>query len=178
MVWLVQAAGDREPVLVAARDIPAGTVITEADLAVARVSVDPGVTTVAAVHRTDLLGRIPTGDIPAGALLAQRQFGEFGPPLPGQVLVPVAVPISRMPLEPLHAGDRVLVVDTPAAEADPPTTLPGSIPVEIERVGAADVNGIVVVDVSVAAGDGPALAARSATGRIALVLQPRARTAR
>jgi hypothetical protein len=36
-----------------------------------------------------------------------------------------------------------------------------------------DVNGVTVVDVIVATADGPALAARAATGRIAVVVQPR-----
>ena len=177
VVWLVDYLGHTVPVVVAARDIPAGTAITEADLAIAQVAAAPGVATIPAVHRDALVGRMASGDVPAGAVLAQRQFTEFGPPAAGQVLVPLSLPVSRVPLEPLRAGDRVLVVDTPPADADPPTVLPGSIPAEIEHVGRPDVNGVVVIDVSVAAGDGPALAARSATGRIALVLQPRARAA-
>ena len=64
-------------------------------------------------------------------------------------------------------------MDTPAADADPPAGVPASITAVVVRVGAADLNGVSVVDVTVAPGDGPALAARSATGRIAIVVQPR-----
>lgn len=177
VVWLVQANDHKVAVLVAARDIPAGTVLADGDLGVVRVSVGPGVATIPAAERGELVGRVPIGALPAGTVLAERLFTQNGPPGAGRVLVPVALPLARMPLDPLYAGDRVLVVDTPATDADPPTTLPDSIPARIERVGTPDVNGVVVLDVSVATGDGPALAARSATGRIALVVQPRIRAA-
>ena len=85
----------------------------------------------------------------------------------------MAIPATRMPAGGLAPGDRVLVVDTPAAEADPSAVAPATIPATVVRVGGMDVNGVTVVDVTVATGDGPALAARAATGRIAVVVQPR-----
>ena len=140
-VWLVNTAGQRVPVLVAARDIPFGTTLTQS--------------------------------IMQGSLLSRSEVTAAGPPAAGQVLVGVAVPAARMPAGGLTAGDRVLVVTTPAADADPPSGPPDSVAATVVRVGAADLNGVTVVDVTTAAGDGPALAARAATGRIAIVLEPR-----
>jgi hypothetical protein len=88
-------------------------------------------------------------------------------------MVGVAVSSGRMPTERLSAGDVVLVVETPANDGESPTDLPRTVRATVVRAGEPDVNGMTVVDVTVDDGDGPALAALSATGRIALVLEPR-----
>ena len=87
-------------------------------------------------------------------------------------MVGVAVPSGRMPTERLSAGDTVLVVETPANDGESPTDLPRTVRATVVRAGEPDLNGMTVVDVTVDDGDGPALAALSATGRIALVLEP------
>lgn len=172
-VWLVNTAGQRVPVLVAARDIPFGTTLTQSDLATVDVSVDPSVAVISAGEVDSLVGMTASTTIMQGSLLSRSEVSAAGPPAAGQVLVGVAVPAARMPAGGLTAGDRVLVVTTPAADADPPSGPPDSVAATVVRVGAADLNGVTVVDVTTAAGDGPALAARAATGRIAIVLEPR-----
>ena len=172
-VVLVGSAGQRTAVLALARDVPFGAVVTDADLTRVQVSVDPGVATVPAADLSRVVGQVAASDLHTGQLLTPDALTSAAPPAAGQVLVGVALPAERMPAGSLQPGDEVLVVDTPAAGADPPSTPPASIQATVVRVGAADVNGVSVVDVTVAAGDGPALAARAATGRIAVVLQPR-----
>jgi len=172
-VWLVGAQGQRTSVLMMARDVPYGAVVTDADVTSVEVSLDPSVTVVPAAARDRVVGMSAATALSAGSLVSPGQLTSSTPPGPGQVLVGVAVPAVRMPAGGLLAGDRVLIVDTPAADADPPTGVPGSIPATVVRVGGADLNGVSVVDVTVTPGDGPALAARSATGRIAIVVQPR-----
>lgn len=172
-VWLVSSASQRVPVLVLARDVPYGAPITAADLTTTDVSVDPNVATVPASELDTVVGSVAATSLSAGSLLSRTQFTAAAPPAAGQVLVGVAIPATRMPAGGLGPGDRILVVDTPAAEADPSVVAPATIPATVVRVGGMDVNGVTVVDVTVATGDGPALAARAATGRIALVVQPR-----
>ena len=46
------------------------------------------------------------------------------------------------------------------------------IPATVVRIGAMDVNGVTVVDVTVGPADGPELAIAAANGRVALVVQP------
>jgi SAF domain len=173
VAWLVTSAAQRVPVLVVARDVPYGTTLTAADLAVADVSVDPTVHTVPAAARDEVLGQVAAGHLAAGTLLGPDLLASAAPPGPGEVLVALALPAARIPAGSLQPSDRVLVVDTPPADADPPTSPPGSIAATVVRLAGPDIDGLTVVDVTVAAPDGPTLAARSATGRIAVVVQPR-----
>lgn len=174
-VWLVNRAGHRVGVLVVARAVPYGAVITADDLGRAEVSVDPTVATIPASDASRVVGRVAGTTLTPGALLSWSALTDRAPPGPGQVLVALALPATRMPAGSLHAGDSVLVVDTPPADGAAPTLPPSTIPATVVRLGQPDPNGVTVVDVTVNSTDGPALAARSATGRIALVLQPRGR---
>jgi hypothetical protein len=121
----------------------------------------------------EIVGQVAATTLTPGSLLVFSEVAAAAPPSQGLVLVALAVPASRLPAGPLEAGDHILVVDTPAPGADPPSLPPNTIPATVVRVGDTDANGVTVVDVTVATSAGPALAARSATGRIALVLQPR-----
>jgi hypothetical protein len=172
-VWLVSSTGQRTSVLVMAHDVAYGAPVTDSDLATAEASLDPLVSAFPASERARVVGMIAATTLTTGSLLSPSQLATTTPPAAGQVLVGVAVPATRMPASGLVAGDQILIVDTPAADADPPAGVPATITASVVRVGAADLNGVSVVDVTVAPGDGPALAARSATGRIAIVVQPR-----
>lgn len=173
--WLVNRAGERVSVLAVAQAVPFGEVISADDLSRAEVSVDPTVGTIPAGDVSRVLGRVAATNLTPGSLLSWSAVTDSAPPVPGKVLVAVALPATRMPAGSLHAGDKVLVVDTPPADADAPTLPPSTIPATVVRLGEPDLNGVTVVDVTVSSTDGPALAARSATGRIAVVLQPRER---
>ena len=172
-VFLVNRAGTREDVLSVRQPVAYGSVITADDLATVQVSHDPGLSTMPASQLSLAVGKVATTQLAPGSLLTASELADTAPPAAGQVLVALAVPPSRLPAGSLQPGDRLLVVDTPAAGADAPTLPPATVTASVVRLGPPDVNGITVVDVIVAAKDGPSLAARSATGRIALVLQPR-----
>lgn len=167
VVWLVGAAGHRVEVIAIRQEVPYGQRISAEDLGVARISVDPGVVVVPAVNRSSLVGQVATTRLLPGMILAPGMVEPGSEPGPGRVLVPVAVAPERMPAGGLRAGDRILAVD-----AEP--TGPGGavVPATVVRVGPPDVNGSAVVDVTVSAADGPALAVAAANGRIALVVQP------
>lgn len=169
-VWLVAAAGDRTDVVVLARDVGYGVTLAAEDLAVAAVAAEPSVSVVSADDVASVVGMVAASDLRAGSLLSTAQLTASGPPGPGEVLVPLPVGAERLPAGGLVAGDRLLVVDTPSVDGDPPQTEPRTFDVSVVRVGAADLNGVSVLDVAAAEGDGPALAARAATGRFALVL--------
>jgi hypothetical protein len=169
-VWLVASAGDRTDVVMLARDVPYGAAITADDLTTTAVAVDPSVATVAADGGAALIGQLATANLVAGSLLAPSDVAPTGPPGPGEALVPLPATADRLPASGLRAGDRLLVVDTPTQAADPPTEDPGTFEVVVARVGSPDLNGVSVVDVVASAADGPAIAARAATGRFALVL--------
>jgi hypothetical protein len=171
-VWLVNSTSNRFPVLALARDVSYGDTITRADLTTTDVAHDPSVRTVAADQASTVVGTVAATTLVKGSLLSPTQLAVAAPPGAGQVLVPLAMPASRLPAGGLQAGDRILVIDTPPADADVPDTAPGTIAATVVRVGRADLNDVTVIDVTAATGDGPALAVRSATGRFALVVQP------
>lgn len=172
-VWLVNGAGHRVPVLIVTRPVAMGSTITAADVGRAEVSVDTGVGTVPAAQESAVVGRVAAAGLVAGQMLAPGLVTDAGPPAVGQVLVVLSLPAARLPAGGLHPGDRILVVNTPPADAEPPTSVPASIPATVVRQGAPDLNGVRAVDVTTATGDGPSLAATAATGRIAVIVQPR-----
>ncbi|KGM11877.1 SAF domain-containing protein [Cellulomonas carbonis] len=171
-VWLVASAGQRTGVVVLARDVPYGATVTADDLRVAQVSLDPTVASIPADAVGTVMGQVAAVGLVAGSVLAPNHVTAAGPPREGEVVVPLPLPPARVPARGLVAGDHVLVVDTPPEQAEPPSVDPAMFEVTVAAVGAADLNGMVVVDVVAAADDGPALAARAATGRFALVVRP------
>lgn len=166
VVWLVGVAGQRQEVLVVSRAVEYGRAIAAEDLTVARVSVDPGVRVLSASARAGLVGQLAATELIPGMLMTQGMAEPVGEPRPGRVLVPVAVAAERMPAGGLRAGDRILAVD--AGDASSRRTYSAAV----VRIGPTDVNGVTVVDVTVAAGDGPSLAVAAANDKVAIVVQP------
>ena len=100
--------GDRSPVLAAARDIRPGQVIEDSDLRVVRIASDPGVATVAASRRADVVGRRAAVGVVAGALLAPAGVTD-GSTLPkGHTVVGAIVKPGQDPLG-RREGDDVIV---------------------------------------------------------------------
>jgi hypothetical protein len=181
VVWLVGAAGQRVEVVVVRQEVPYGAALERADLGVARVSVDPGVAVVPAAQVEALVGQVATTRLVIGMVLAPDLVGPAAEPAAGRVLVPIAVPAERMPAGGLRAGDPVLAVDA-GSPTDGASTAdgvvgpaPAVVPATVVRVGATDVNGTTVVDLTTSSVEGPGLAVAAANGRVALVVQPSGR---
>jgi hypothetical protein len=181
VIWLVGAAGQRQEVLVVRQAVPYGTVLTAQDLGIARVSLDPGVQAIPAEDRAQVVDQVAVTQLVPGMLVAPGMVQPAGEPGAGRVLVPIALPSDRMPAGGLRAGDRILAVATDGstgAPGDPAGAgLDGSVavrsvPATVVRVGPVDINGVVVVDVTVASPDGPRLTVAAANGQVALVVQP------
>ena len=90
-------------------------------------------------------------------------------------MVGVGLPAAQMPGEPLLAGDRVRIVATPGDQGEIGDSPPTTIAATVVGVRVNDGNGQNVVSVLVPEGDAAELAARAATGRVALVLDSRER---
>jgi hypothetical protein len=114
--WLYSNAGAKVAVLVAARDIPAGHVVTADDLTTAQVAGD--ITAVAAGHIAEIVGRTTTVEILRSTPLQQAMVTEASPLSTGQVLVGVAVSPGQMPSSGLAAGEQVAVLRLPAPNSD------------------------------------------------------------
>ncbi|MHB8448964.1 MAG: SAF domain-containing protein [Mycobacteriales bacterium] len=176
---LVANAGGRVAVLAVARDVPIGTVITRADLTIARVSPDASLTPVLARDEAGVVGQLAAVELRPGSFLVGGDVTSTTLPAVGQELIGVAVKPGQLPARPLTAGARVLVVGTPgdfsgsgsAGEVTSPGGLP-TIAATVVDVGPPASDGTVVVDLSVASAQGPELAAMASTGHIALLVQP------
>jgi hypothetical protein len=171
-VWLVSSVGHRVDVVVMARDVPYGSTVSSGDLTTTAVSVDAGVATVPAAAAGDLVGQVATTNLTRGSLLTRGEVSPTGVIADDEVLVPMPLTAERVPAGGLQAGERLQVVDAPAAGADPVDVAPRTFDAQVVRVGEPDINGLVVVDVAAKQADGAALATRAATGRFALVVLP------
>jgi len=97
-------------------------------------------------------------------------------PAKGMSVVGVSLPPALMPAVQLHSGDQVRIVATPGAQGDVATgTSPKSIEATVVGVRGTGDTGQIVVDVSVPHDQAAELAARAATGKVALVLDSRER---
>lgn len=171
-VWLVSHASERVSVLSVAHPVSYGEVLTSADVAITKVTVDPSVPTISADQLAEVLGRLAAHNLAAGSLLGPDSVAAAVAPGKGQVLVPVAIASTRMPAAMLNPGDTLLVVDTPVSDSATALSAPRTVQGTVIRLAEPDLNGVTVVDLAVATADGPALAARAAAGQIAIVLLP------
>ena len=110
--WSVYSATThRTPVLVAAHDLQAGTVVRSADLRVAELAGDAG-TMAALVTERELetvLGRELTAPVPQGSPLARATVASAGT---GPAAFTLVVPAMRALGGALNPGDRVTVLAT------------------------------------------------------------------
>ncbi|MBT2676241.1 SAF domain-containing protein [Streptomyces sp. ISL-14] len=106
--------GGRTDVLVLARDVPAGRVLTAGDLRSVEVAAEAGVVPVA--DRARVLGRQARVPLVAGSLLAMGQVGERADfPPSGWSQVSLAVETGGAPPE-LSRGERVAVLPGPSSD--------------------------------------------------------------
>lgn len=102
-----------ESFLGTARAVPAGRVITDADVAVVRVANPSGLALLAANRRAEVVGRTAAVPLAAGSLLTEGQVGPAAWPPSGQAVIAVPVKPGRAPSG-LTAGSRVVVLVVPA----------------------------------------------------------------
>jgi hypothetical protein len=173
--YLTQVVGNTVPVVAVVQTVRAGEVIARADLAVANVAADPALAPVPAARLDSFVGQRAAVDLSAGSLLTEQAVTDEVVPAAGQSMVGVALTSAQLPAAVLQPGDRVRVVDTPTAQGEPPATTPTTIPGEVASVVGPDDTGLTVVNLLVTDDRAADLAARVATGRVALVLDSRER---
>lgn len=180
-------AGGRQPMLAVAQAVPAGQVIEADDLAVVRVSADPGLRPVSVDRRSAVVGQTAVTDLVAGTLLTDGQWGSGSLLAEGDVVVGVPIPREQLPQGELQPGDQVLVVlnssaSTPSEAGSSDRTVGG---VSLGSLGQVLTEGRVfasdelaaaattaVVSLAVPREAAPDVAGAAATGRVSLVLVP------
>jgi SAF domain len=170
-VWFVQNLGDTLTVTAVANDIARGQVIQAGDLTTAELPTGPSaLQALPAQDMQDAVGQRATVDLLAGSLLHPDAYlPELTPPA-GQSVVGISLTAYQMPTEPLRAGDTIRIVETPTAQGEPPATVPLTITATILSTTPSPTGDQTIVNVQVAHADAADLAARAATGRVALIL--------
>ena len=169
------SVNDTQEVLVVANDIKRGETIDAGDLTVVRVSVDPALTPVPGSQKAELEGSRAAVDLWAGTLLTEQAVTDSLVPGEGESLVGISLTPAQMPSEPLYSGDVVRIVTTPGDQGEVTDEEPVTIEAVVVGVSRVEETGETVVDVSVPEREAADLAARAATGRVALVLDARER---
>jgi hypothetical protein len=169
------SVNDTREVLVVRSDIKRGETIEAGDLTVVRVSVDPALTPVPGSQKAELEGSRAAVDLWAGTLLTEQAVTGNLVPGEGQSLVGISLTPAQMPSEALYAGDVVRIVTTPGDQGEITDKDPVTIEATVVGVDRVEETGETVVDVSVPEAEAADLAARAATGRVALVLDARER---
>ncbi|ABL81726.1 SAF domain [Nocardioides sp. JS614] len=169
------SVNDTQEVLVVSNDIKRGETIEAGDLAVVRVSVDPALTPVPGSQKAVLEGSRAAVDLWAGTLLTAQAVTDNLVPGEGESLVGVSLTPAQMPSEPLYGGDVVRIVTTPGDQGEITDEDPVTIEATVVGVNRVEETGETVVDVAVPEAEAAELAARAATGRVALVLDARER---
>jgi hypothetical protein len=173
---LFQRVNHQVPVLVVTRAVPAGTVVTAGDLTSTPVVLGAGVAAIPARQEHQVVGLVAATALKPGTLLASAELTTTLPPSGNQQLVPIAIKPSQLPASGLAPGDQLMVVSAPGAPgSNNAAPAPGpSIPGVVEAVSARPgQDGMDVVDLLVAAGNGTTLAREAAAGGIALVVTSR-----
>jgi flagella basal body P-ring formation protein FlgA len=167
---VLTSTAHKSQVLVIAQPLEYGQVISRDDLAIASISTDPALHTVPASDLGKVVGKRAALPLHAGSTLTSDDVTNRPLISDGQQLVGVLAKPGQLPATPLAPGAKVLAVTTPGQDGALPTSPPDYLHATVVRVGSPDSSGNVVVDLAIDSGDGPTLAARAATGKVAIVL--------
>lgn len=173
LAW--SASSTTRSVVAVASGIERGATISQADLMVVQVGVDPVLRPVPADDAAALVGLRAAVDMAAGTLVTREQLTSSVVPPRGMSIVGVSVPASLLPGEPLRAGDRVRVVATPGLQGEVAAGPQPAFPAVVVGVYSDGERGDTVVSVQVPETAASEVAARAATGRVVVVLDSRER---
>ena len=172
-MWAYQSTSDAHSVLAVRQTIERGDVITAEDLMTVNISVDPALKPLSADQANSVVGKHAALDMSAGGVVTQGQITEQALPAKGSSVVGIALTPGMLPANQIRVGDKVRVVVTPGQQGEMPTTDPDSIQAVVVGVAKDETTGNAIVNVQVPTNDGPMLAARAATGKVAIVLDSR-----
>lgn len=171
-LWLWTSSSSAVEVVAVRAPVERGQLIALADLTTVRVTLDPSLRTIRASGLESLVGKRAASDLAVGTLVAPEQVSDAVVPAAGFAVVAVPIAPGLIPAEPLKAGDTVRLVQAPAQGVEvtgPPVEITGTV----LNVTPGDTE--TVVDVLVADNRAGELAARAASGDLALVLASRER---
>ena len=112
---LFESSATRVPSVVAARSLPAGTVLTPGDLATASIPASGNITAMSASGSAALIGQQLDTPVYAGQVMVRQMLSTTPQLGPGEQVVGVLLKGDQMPSVPLVAGETVQVIAVPQA---------------------------------------------------------------
>lgn len=168
--WLVDQTSTTNQVVVAARNVPTGTVLADDDLTTIDANIPSNASTIPGSQKSSLIGKRSNGPLPKGAILAPKDLSADAFPAQGTAVVGIKVMPGQAPSSNLKPGDHVQVVGTPRPNDDPPTSEAPAISGVVQAISEPTNDGSRIIDITVNEKDSGSLAGLSATGRINVVL--------
>lgn len=168
---LYSNAGGKVTVIVTARPVAVGHVVTRADLSTAQLSAN-SVPAFAATHMDRVVGKVAAVGLVADQVLNPDMITDRAPLPTDSAVVGVALKPGQLPADGLQTGDNVMVVILAPASGTSttvtaPTVLAPSAPV-VGSVALPAASGY-VVSVAVPKSSAAQLASASTSGLVALV---------
>lgn len=168
--WAWSATTKTQEVLAARDTIHRGEVIDAGDIQRVRISGDPALSPLPASAYHDVVGKHAALDIGKGGLLTGESTADEPMPPQGQSIVGISLTPAQVPGLPLYGGDKVRIIVTPGDDGGAPGNSPQFTVAEVVGTYVDETTGNTVVNVLVPYADAGVLAARAATGNVALVL--------
>jgi hypothetical protein len=168
--YIYTSTGRTMEVFTAVNPIARGDVIERSDLSTVEIPDNQAIPSYGLLDEKEMVGKTAVVDIPVGTLISPNNVSSAAGLAEGMSIVGISFTANQLPPYPLVSGDPVRIVETPVTQGDPPTNAPASIAATIVAVRFDDVSGNTLVAVSVENANSAPLAARAATGRVALVL--------
>ena len=168
-LWAYSSTSDTQSVLAVRHTVERGQVITDDDLMTVQVGVDPALQALPAGDLDAVVDMRAALDLTAGGLVTAEQVTDTPIPADGTSVVGVSLTAGTLPVGQVRVGDPVRIVSTAdGQEAD------GAQVVEAEVVDivADELSGTTILNLQVAFDDAPTVAARAASGEVAVVLDP------
>ena len=110
---LFQSSAQRVSVVVAAKSMSAGTVLTAGDLGTASIPASSHITAMSAIGSSALVGQQLDTPVYAGQVMVKQMVSSTPQLAPGEQVVGMLLKGDQMPSVPLVAGDTVHVIAVP-----------------------------------------------------------------
>ncbi|WP_336629979.1 MULTISPECIES: SAF domain-containing protein [unclassified Microbacterium] len=166
-------ASNATQVWVAKSAIVRGHTIVQDDLTTLSIAAGQDSTAIPQAKADQILGKVATTDLPAGALVTMSSISDHLQVPNGKALVGMTLGPAKLPAQTLHAGDNVVLVPVPAQGAAPvDVTAVETVPAVVSQIRPVPNTNDVVVDVYVSPQVAPNVASRGAAGSLTLYLAP------
>ncbi len=178
LAWQTIADPSRS-VLAVSANVSRGDVISANNLQVVEIASNDIINVIPAEQSGTVIGQIAQVDLSPGTLLTANMVADVVSVEPGQALVGMTVPRGALPSSTLRIGSPVDVIVTPSNSNDESfaTDAASAILVRNARIAEISVGSDrVILSLTVAEGDAPALARAIAAERVRLVAVPEDRS--